>query len=172
VATAEDAAKDVQAFISIVCPRFYLPEAQSLSLTKHQFFEAFKEFEGREFHMAGESYGVSRVESCLSHPLGCAGLRWVCDAVDTDACVSGPIPPALRVRCCRRQQGAHQGGEDADQPPKRAHREWDHRFLWVMSCLFHEAVRSPLTDPSTQSRPWSHTTPSCVLSIFQAQVSD
>ncbi|RSH85597.1 hypothetical protein EHS25_003736 [Saitozyma podzolica] len=38
VATAEDAAKDVQAFISI-------------------FFEAFKEFEGREFHMAGESYG-------------------------------------------------------------------------------------------------------------------
>jgi hypothetical protein len=24
-----------------------------------QFFETFKEFEGRAFHMAGESYGVS-----------------------------------------------------------------------------------------------------------------
>ncbi|WVR03482.1 hypothetical protein IAU60_000473 [Kwoniella sp. DSM 27419] len=38
VATTEAAAKDVQAFITI-------------------FFEAFKEFEGRAFHMAGESYG-------------------------------------------------------------------------------------------------------------------
>ncbi|WRT63688.1 uncharacterized protein IL334_000611 [Kwoniella shivajii] len=38
VATTEAAARDVQAFVSI-------------------FFEAFKEFEGRAFHMAGESYG-------------------------------------------------------------------------------------------------------------------
>ncbi|WWC66700.1 uncharacterized protein I206_100604 [Kwoniella pini CBS 10737] len=38
VATTEAAAKDVQAFVSI-------------------FFETFKEFEGRAFHMAGESYG-------------------------------------------------------------------------------------------------------------------
>jgi hypothetical protein len=74
VATAEDAAKDVQAFISIVCTRYHLPGVSPrLSLTKHQFFEAFKEFEGREFHMAGESYGVSRVESCLSHAPNCAG---------------------------------------------------------------------------------------------------
>jgi cathepsin A (carboxypeptidase C) len=74
VATAEDAAKDVQAFISIVCPDLVLAEVESLLLTRHQFFEAFKEFEGREFHMAGESYGVSRVESCLSLALGCAGF--------------------------------------------------------------------------------------------------
>jgi hypothetical protein len=26
-----------------------------------QFFETFKEFEGRAFHMAGESYGVSDI---------------------------------------------------------------------------------------------------------------
>ncbi|OCF45215.1 cathepsin A (carboxypeptidase C) [Kwoniella heveanensis CBS 569] len=38
VATTEAAAKDVQAFVTI-------------------FFEAFKEYEGRAFHMAGESYG-------------------------------------------------------------------------------------------------------------------
>ncbi|WVQ80388.1 hypothetical protein IAT38_002493 [Cryptococcus sp. DSM 104549] len=38
VSTTEQAAIDVQAFVSI-------------------FFEAFKEFEGRAFHMAGESYG-------------------------------------------------------------------------------------------------------------------
>ncbi|AFR98075.1 cathepsin A (carboxypeptidase C) [Cryptococcus neoformans C23] len=38
VSTTEEAAIDVQAFISI-------------------FFETFKEFEGRAFHMAGESYG-------------------------------------------------------------------------------------------------------------------
>ncbi|WVO23595.1 uncharacterized protein IAS62_004950 [Cryptococcus decagattii] len=38
VGTTEEAAIDVQAFISI-------------------FFETFKEFEGRAFHMAGESYG-------------------------------------------------------------------------------------------------------------------
>ncbi|KAK4684296.1 hypothetical protein P7C73_g5896, partial [Tremellales sp. Uapishka_1] len=38
VANTEEAARDVQAFVSI-------------------FFETFKEFEGRDFHMAGESYG-------------------------------------------------------------------------------------------------------------------
>ncbi|KAL1407126.1 hypothetical protein Q8F55_006540 [Vanrija albida] len=38
VATAEEAGQDVAAFISI-------------------FFDTFKEFKGREFHMAGESYG-------------------------------------------------------------------------------------------------------------------
>ena len=38
VATTEEAARDVQAFVTM-------------------FFEAFKEFEGRPFHMAGESYG-------------------------------------------------------------------------------------------------------------------
>lgn len=38
VGTAEEAGQDIAAFISI-------------------FFDTFKEFEGREFHMAGESYG-------------------------------------------------------------------------------------------------------------------
>ncbi|RXK37197.1 cathepsin A (carboxypeptidase C) [Tremella mesenterica] len=38
VGTTEEAAKDVQAFVAM-------------------FFDAFKEFEGRDFHMAGESYG-------------------------------------------------------------------------------------------------------------------
>jgi len=40
VATTEDAAKDIHAFVSI-------------------FFDTFKEFKGRKFHMSGESYGVS-----------------------------------------------------------------------------------------------------------------
>jgi len=40
VSTAEEAANDVAAFV-------------------HIFFETFKEFEGRAFHMSGESYGVS-----------------------------------------------------------------------------------------------------------------
>lgn len=39
VDTAEKAGKDVAAFVSI-------------------FFDAFKEFQGRAFHMSGESYGV------------------------------------------------------------------------------------------------------------------
>lgn len=38
VGTAEEAGQDIAAFVSI-------------------FFDTFKEFEGREFHMAGESYG-------------------------------------------------------------------------------------------------------------------
>ncbi|KAK1226689.1 hypothetical protein PQX77_010333 [Marasmius sp. AFHP31] len=38
VETTEDAAKDIHAFVSI-------------------FFESFKEFKGRKFHMSGESYG-------------------------------------------------------------------------------------------------------------------
>jgi cathepsin A (carboxypeptidase C) len=38
VSTTEEAARDVQAFVTM-------------------FFEAFEEFEGRAFHMAGESYG-------------------------------------------------------------------------------------------------------------------
>ena len=41
--------------MAIVSPPFLLTKADP-----SQFFEAFKEFEGRAFHMAGESYGVSR----------------------------------------------------------------------------------------------------------------
>jgi len=53
VKTTEEAALDIQAFVQIV---------KLISLCASgaydQFFETFKEFEGRAFHMAGESYGV------------------------------------------------------------------------------------------------------------------
>lgn len=39
--TTEEAAKDIAAFVAI-------------------FFETFTKFRGNKFHMAGESYGVSR----------------------------------------------------------------------------------------------------------------
>lgn len=45
IETTEEAAKNVHAFITI-------------------FFETFKQFSGRPFHLSGESYGVSLV---LSH---------------------------------------------------------------------------------------------------------
>ena len=39
----------------------FIARSSYLGKTDHsQFFEAFKDFEGRAFHMAGESYGVSR----------------------------------------------------------------------------------------------------------------
>lgn len=33
-----------------------------MQIANCEFFETFKEFEGRAFHMAGESYGVSRFD--------------------------------------------------------------------------------------------------------------
>jgi carboxypeptidase C (cathepsin A) len=41
--TTEDAAKDIAAFVAI-------------------FFAHFKKFQGRGFHLAGESYGVSLLQ--------------------------------------------------------------------------------------------------------------
>ena len=46
VETTEEAAKNVQAFITI-------------------FFETFKQFEGRALHLAGESYGVRNLTGCI-----------------------------------------------------------------------------------------------------------
>lgn len=51
IATTEAAAVDVTAFIEIV--------SRVEDELTHQFFDTFKEFQGRPFHMTGESYGVS-----------------------------------------------------------------------------------------------------------------
>lgn len=55
-----EAATDIQAFVQIVSAP---PRKCSSGLTAdEQFFDTFKEYQGRDFHMAGESYGVNCFE--------------------------------------------------------------------------------------------------------------
>lgn len=78
---------DIQAFVQIVGFSCCQPQrGYGQKADGCQFFETFKEYEGRDFHMAGESYGVSNL------------LATGYNRQRTAAEVIGALPARLRLR--------------------------------------------------------------------------
>ena len=112
--TTEDAAVDVQAFVSL-------------------WFETFKEFEGRKFHMSGESVRsfFSFVVWARASRLTWLDLQYGGRSVSPKNLVTSvrltqdiQLPPCVCLGSRRWQSPRCEPEPDEDQLAERAHREW------------------------------------------------